>query len=94
MIFENRMRPIGRFEVKDTEELLALPEFEWWRTMCKAENEKYGLGQFHRFSISKLRHDQNADLVICEINEGKKWYVIGYLHHPFEADLPDFQNPS
>jgi hypothetical protein len=68
--------------VLNTRELLALPFIARWREGP----------EFHRFSISRER-----DLLLCELNGGRRWWVMAYLtaDNPTELlDLPVWRAPE
>ena len=52
----------------------ALLEIPWVKNFAGA----WDGDTFHRFSISR---DKYSKMLICELNDGKKWWVIGYLEH-------------
>ena len=48
-------------------------------------------GPFHRFSQSEEWHDRW--LLMAEFDEGKKWWVVGYLKEKVE-ELPAWQHQT
>ena len=45
--------------------------------------------EFYRFSFSQMDGDPYAGGLMCENNEGRSWWVVGYLIAPVE--LPDWK---
>lgn len=44
-------------------------------------NSFYEIKDFYRFSLSD-------NILMCELKDGKKWWVIGYIKYPEKLDLP------
>lgn len=68
------------------DDLMSVPFVARFRAV--AEPDKL----FHRFSYS-APHGDEAGLLICEYDEGRSWWVVGYLRAPVEG-LPLWEPPA
>ncbi len=44
---------------------------------------------FHRFSISP-RQNGGRDVLMAEYDEGRHWWVVGFIEQPGQVDLPQW----
>ena len=63
-----------------TEELLNIP-------FVKKFSE---LPKFYRYSISSYKKYETRDLLMCELDEGYEWWVIGILENKENVNLPEW----
>jgi len=55
---------------------------EWLKHWYNKEN-------FYRFSVSEPQYYGESFMLMAELNEGYKWWVVGYLDKPVEW-LPEW----
>lgn len=65
------------FEFSTQEELLSHDKILSWKEAS----------DFYRFSLSEIN---SRPTLMCELDEGRRWWVVGYLDHREGIDLPDW----
>lgn len=77
-IWPGEVIPVAQFST--TDELLAVPFVANYVTYAN----------FHRFSVSR----DSQPLLMAEYEDGKVWYVVGYLDSLDGVNLPTWHSPT
>jgi len=64
------------YDFDTIEELLDIPFVKRWMEMPKF------------FRLTKSRMKSSQQILMCELNEGKEFWAIGWLYNSYDLDLP------
>lgn len=66
------------YEFDTVAELMELPFVKQW------------VSKNNFFKLSKSRMDSSQQILMCELNEGKDFWAIGWLYNSYDLELPVF----